>query len=225
MLLFLVGCGTVLSAQQLNMPNYWNKKRIRFGFTLGLNSNDFKVRVDYDKFHSIDTLKSIGVKRFPGFLLGGIADYRINDNFNLRFLPSLALGQRNITYVFANSKSNREVKIESVYIDFPILLKYRTRRFGNYGFYVIGGGKFSIDLASNINANRSLSDPVVAVVPNSYSYELGFGLDIYFPYFKFSPEIKISNSINNVLVKDGFVYTETFNGFWSRIVNFSFHFE
>lgn len=207
------------------MPNYWNKKRLRFGFTLGLNSNDFKVRIDYDKFHSIDTLKSVGVKRFPGFLLGGIADYRINDNFNLRFLPSLALGQRNVSYVFANEKSNREVKIESVYIDFPILLKYRTQRFGNYGFYVIAGGKASIDLASNIDANRSLNDPVVAVVPTSYSYEMGFGFDIYFPYFKFSPEIKISNSINNVLVKDGFVYTETFNGFWSRVINLSFHFE
>lgn len=225
MLLFLVACGTILSAQQLNMPNYWNKKRVRWGFTLGLNSNDFKVRIDYDKFRAIDTLKNISVKRFPGFILGGIIDYRINKNFNLRFLPSLALGQRNILYEFANSKNNREVKIESVYIDFPLLLKYRTRRFGNYGFYVIGGGKVSIDEASNIHATRSLNDPVVAVVPISYSYELGFGFDIYFPYFKFSPEVKISNSINNVLVKDGFVYTETFNGFWSRIVNFSFHFE
>lgn len=216
--------GNTLSAQQLNMPNYWNKRKVRFGFTLGLNSNDFKVRMA-NEFLNIDTLQNIAIKRFPGFVLGGIVDYRINKHFNLRALPSLALGQRNVVYTFTNNKFNREVKIESVYLELPIHLKYRTRRFGNYGFYVVAGGKYSYDLGSNIDANRSLADPVVAVVPHSFSYELGFGFDIYFPYFKLSPEVKITNGLHNVLVKDGFVYTEAFDGFWSRIVNFSFHFE
>lgn len=206
------------------MPNYWSKKKIRFGFTLGLTSNDFKIRMS-ENFLNIDTLQSVDIKRFPGFILGGIVDYKMSKHLNLRLLPSLALGQRNVIYNFTKAENNREVKIESVYLEVPLLLKYRTRRFGNYGFYVVAGGKYSYDLASNIDANRSLADPVVAVVPHSFSYEIGFGFDIYFPYFKFSPEIKVTNSINNVLVKDGFVYTEAFDGFWSRIINFSFHFE
>lgn len=206
------------------MPNYWNKKKVRFGFTLGITMNDFKIRMA-NEFLGIDTLQNAQVRTFPGFVLGGILDYKINKHFNFRVLPSLALGQRNISYTFTNNKFNRDVKIESVYLEVPILLKYRTRRFTNYGFYVVAGGKYSYDLGSNIDANRSIADPVVAVVPHSFSYEIGFGFDIYFPYFKLSPEVKITNGLHNVLVKDGFVYTEAFDGFWSRIVNFSFHFE
>lgn len=158
-------------------------------------------------------------------MLGGIADVHLGTNFNLRFIPTLALAQRNISYRFVNSASNREVEIESVYINIPLLLKYRTDRFGNYGFYVVGGLMYSRDLSSDINANRSLADPVVALYPSTFSYEFGVGFDIYFPYFKFSPELKITNGINNALVKDGYVYTEAFNGLWSRVINFSFHFE
>lgn len=206
------------------MPNYENNRKLRFGFTLALNSNDFKFRMS-DKFLDIDTLQNVSIRTFPGFVLGGIIDYKISRHWHIRTHPSLALAQRNIRYNFTEVKYNKEVKIESTYLELPFLLKYRTRRFGNYGFYVTGGGKYSFDIGSNIDASRSIADPVVAVVPHSFNYELGFGLEIYFPYFKFSPEIKITNSINNVLVKDGFVYTEAFDGFWSRIVNFSFHFE
>ena len=213
-----------LSAQQMNMPNYDARKTIHFGFTLGLNNNDFKVRLSRD-FLNIDTLQGIGIKKFPGFILGGIADFALGDYFTLRTLPSIAFAQRNISYRFENAARNREVKVESVYLELPVHLKVRTQRFGNYRFYTIYGIKYSHDLASNINANRSLNDPVVAVYPNSFSYEVGLGFDIYFPFFKLSPELKITNSFNNVLVKDGYVYTEAFDGFWSRIVNFSLHFE
>lgn len=206
------------------MPNYENKRKIRFGFTLALNSNDFKFRTA-NSFLDIDTLQDIDIIGFPGFVLGGIIDYKISQHWHVRTHPSLALAQRNVRYTFTNNKFNRDVKIESTYLELPFLLKYRTRRFGNYAFYVIGGGKYSYDIGSNIDANRSIADPVVAVVPHSFNYELGFGFEIYFPYFKLSPEIKITNSIHNVLVKDGFVYTEAFDGFWSRIINFSFHFE
>lgn len=222
-LILLVGSAQ-LSAQQLNMPNYWSKKKLHFGFTLGANNNDFKIRLD-NEFLNIDTLQSISVRRFPGFVLGGIADFSFAENFNLRALPSIAFAQRNLVYKFTNSRSNREVKIESVYLEIPLLVKYRTRRFGNYGFYVTGGFKYSYDLASNIDAQRSLADPVVAVQPHTFSYEMGVGFDIYFPFFKLSPELKLTNGISNALVKDGYVYTESMNGLWSRIVNFSFHFE
>lgn len=220
-LLFL---GKDLKAQQLNMPNYENRKRLRFGFTLALTSNDFKFRTA-DNFLAIDTLQNVGLTRFPGFVLGGIVDYKLSKHWHIRTHPSLALAQRNVRYTFTNEKFNREVEITSTYLELPILLKYRTRRFGNYGFYVVAGGMYSYDIGSDIDANRSLADPVVAVYPSTFSYEMGFGFEIYFPYFKFSPEIKITNSIHNVLVKDGFVFTEAFDGFWSRIINFSFHFE
>lgn len=208
------------------MPQYWAKK-LHFGFTLGLNSNDFKMELSRD-FLQIDTLQTISIRKFPGFILGGIADYNLDKlgiNLNLRLMPTLALAQRNISYKFVNAASNREVKIESVYLELPFLLKYRTERFGNYGFYTIAGVKYSYDLSSNINAPRSLADPIVAIYPNTFSYEVGFGFDIYFPFFKLSPEIKITNGITNALVKDDYVYTQSMNGLWSRIVNFSFNFE
>lgn len=137
--------------------------------------------------------------------------------------PVISFVERDLTYQFPTSK--KTVKIESAYCDMSLLLKYKSARRKNVRAYVIGGLRGSYDLSSTIRQNRSLEAPVVSLVPLTFGYEGGFGLDIYFEYFKFSPEIKICNTFGNAMFRDGYIYTESIQRLSPQLIQFSLHFE
>jgi hypothetical protein len=83
----------------------------------------------------------------------------------------------------------------------------------------------SYDFASSTKQKRSNEAPVVSLVPLTYGYEGGFGLDIYFPYFKFSPEIKVCNTFGNAMYSDGYIYTNALERLSPSMLMFSLHFE
>lgn len=207
---------------QPNLEQYDNRW-IHFGFSLTMNNASVRVDANHDYFKN-DTLKTITQTSFPGIGLGALTNFRVSNSFDIRvMLPSISFVQRNLTYDFENTQ--KVVKIESAYCDGSLLLKYKSARRKNVRAYVIGGFRASYDLASTIKQNRSLKSPVVSLVPFTYGYEAGFGLDIYFPYFKFSPELKFCNTVNNALYKDGYLYTEAINKIVPQMVVFSLHFE
>ena len=149
----------------------------------------------------------------------------MGEHFDLRFVPTLILNQRTLEYYFSDGSID-EKDVESVFLHAPVHLKFKSIRHQNIRVYVIGGGSFSYDMASNFEAEKNPFDPFVAVYPNNINYEFGIGLDLYFEYFKFSPEIKISRGLNDVLVPDpGSVYTESFNQMYSNFIMVSFMFE
>jgi hypothetical protein len=138
-------------------------------------------------------------------------------------LPQISFVQRNLTYDF--DASSQVVKIESAYCEGSLLLKYKSARRKNIRVYVIGGGRICYDLSSSVGQNRSIKAPVVSLNPFTYGIEGGFGLDFYFPYFKFSPELKFCHTLNNALYKDGYIYTDAINKLVPQMVVFSLHFE
>ncbi len=183
------------------------------------------LRVDTDpNAFKNDTLRNIRQTSFPGIGLGAITNFRVSNSFDIRvMLPQISFVQRNLTYTFDGSQ--KVVKIESAYCDGSLLLKYKSARRKNVRAYVIGGVRASYDLASNTDENRSLKAPVVSLIPFTYGIEAGFGLDVYFPYFKFSPELKFCHSANNALYKDGYIYTDAIYRLVPQMVVFSLHFE
>ena len=85
-------------------------------------------------------------------------------------------------------------------IDFPVSVKLKSERIQDFRAYMIAGVKYSEAIGSKKNPPDI--DPLDAVLRNKSgfgSYEVGLGCDIYFEFFKLSPEIKISNSFGNVL--------------------------
>jgi hypothetical protein len=91
--------------------------------------------------------------------------------------------------------------------------------------YVIGGVRASYDFASTINKNRGLQNPVVSLNPVSYGWEAGAGLDMYFEYFKFSPEIKVCNTFGNAMYRDGYIFTNYIENLSPQLIQISLHFE
>ena len=208
-----------------NLARY-DFKKLHFGFTLGINELNFNIKKSSNTLTN-DTLLTLLPNSQKGFNLGIVSNLRIGKFTDLRFIPTLVFGERNLNYGFidSNGVSNERVKrIESTLIDFPVYIKYKSARYNNFRTYVIGGIKYSLDVASQDKINDEGKE-IVKLKKNDLMGEIGFGFDFYLEYFKFSPQIKLSYGILNLLAEDETVYTQSINHLSTNGWMFSFTFE
>lgn len=178
----------------LNLENE-DKKFLNWGYFLGFNQYDFKF--DYK-----DDLDDILVDRSLGFNVGLIGEMRLNNNIDLRFEPGLFYSQRNLNFPGFAEENDRVRPIKSTYINFPILVKLSTNRFGNWKPFIIGGLSYSMNLGSNEDSLDDNSSGTFRMKKTAFNYEMGFGIDFYLEYFKFSPSIRGVFAISDELVPD-----------------------
>ena len=201
-------------------------QKIHFGFTLGINELNFNLLKNTNTITN-DTLKTIYTKSLKGFNLGIVSNLRLGKYLDLRFVPALIFGERHLSYGFNDSLniSKEEIKkIESTLLDFPVYLKYKSERYNNFRAYVLTGIKYSLDLASKDEIDDE-GQEIVKLKKNDLMGEIGFGLDFYLEYFKFSPQIKISYGLLNLLTNDSTIYTESINKLTTNGWMLSFTFE
>jgi len=210
-------------SQTQHHPYYDIERKVHFGFAMGTNFSDFKYSFS-DNYYKNDSLDFVEVGLIPGITLGAICNFHIRERLDLRLIPSLLLSQRNLTYTF-NDRPESVKTIESVYADLPVYLKYKSTRHGNWRFYVTSGFELAYDIAAEQGAEKDFFDPNVALKHMNYMYIYGCGFDFYFPYFKFSPEIRVANTFNNVLDPHGTVYSDSFSKLRTRMIMISFQFE
>ncbi|TCK67373.1 putative protein-translocating porin PorT [Winogradskyella wandonensis] len=178
-----------------------DKKILSWGYFLGFNSYDFKFEYERD-------LDDILVDNSAGFQVGLTGDLRLNDHFNLRFEPGVYFTTRNLQYNesyfdgqdFNPSDLLREVK--STYIHLPLLVKFSTNRINNIRPFIVGGVSTAINLASNEKNPSDNSGGQFRMTTNNYFYEVGFGIDLYLLYFKFTPSIRGIFAINDEVIRD-----------------------
>ena len=65
----------------------------------------------------------------------------------------------------------------------------------------------------------------ISTKQNNYSIEIGLGIDLYFSYFKFSPEIKYSYGLNNILINQDNIYNKMINKLTTQSLLLSLTFE
>lgn len=218
-----------------NLPAF-DYKQLHWGFTVGLNSMDFAFKRNpaaADYMHAdVSTLQQ-------GFQVNIVSDLRLSDYWNLRFLPGINLGARKVIY-FAEAEgyeSNDAYEFDAInsgFLDFPLLLKYRSKRVNNYRPYLIGGVSYRIDMTAKDEFDLDvLEGPRMLLKTSNYYIELGFGVDTYSQYFKFAPEIKLCIGLNDVLrhskpehyYPNEHQYVESLDALRSFIVMVNFHFE
>ncbi len=228
--LFVFLCTTVIAYAQLdnqpvNQPKY-DHEPAHAGFALGINSATFHVNRAGDLKYR-DSVYSVEPNALAGLNLSILGNLRIGDNFDFRFIPTLAFVQRNLTYnfIYADSSKKEIVKqIQSTYLELPFELKFKSKRSNNYRVYVLGGMKYSIDMVSQAKVNDK-DKSVVKLQRNDFGYEIGLGFDFYLPYFKFSPEIKMYNGLNNLLSKENTPFASPLDGLYAKTFTISFLFE
>jgi hypothetical protein len=227
-LLFILAFGNKSEAQEMNLPAYDHTK-LHFGFIIAMNVNNFAVQpISNLGGHFEDTLKTVLSTPLPNFGLGIVAELKIGPYLKLRFVPDLAFAERDLAYSFAGKDTFVVTKkIESTFLDFPLDIKLISKRLTNLQAYVLAGLKYTTDLASQSNVNQQLAgaNATVRIIRNDYAYEAGAGLQFFLPYFKFGIEIKLSQGVRNLLIRDTSVYTESLESLTSKVWLFSLTFE
>ena len=198
---------------------------MHFGFSIGLNFYNFNIQqienlADVEGFYRADGDVN------PGYNVNIVSNFRIAEYLDFRFLPGFASTNRILEFDVIEPISqerpivNRE--IVSSFFEFPFELKYRSKRIDNYGLYVTTGLKYNLDLSSNENVE---DDRLFKIKSSDIGYELGFGVDMYFEFFKFSPQIKATFGLNNLLVQDGTYYVSAMEKLQTRAILLNFTFE
>lgn len=201
LMLCLLGFGLGLHAQFNERPvmhlQSEDKKPINWGYYLGFNQYDFKF--EYRNYP--DNLTDILVQKSTGFNVGLIGELRINQFLDIRLEPGLLYTNRLLGFPRLSENNNlRETR--STYITFPLLAKVSAKRIGNWKPYLVGGGSMAYNLGSNEDSPDDNSSGTFRMKRQVYNYELGFGIDFYLEYFKFSPSVRGVFAITDELVPD-----------------------
>ena len=228
LLVVILVSGSVLGQRDIpdNLPKFDNKK-IHFGFQLGSSVNGFSIDQDLTRSDSLIRLET-GTQ--PGLIIHALTELHLGPYFGIRFTPGIAFAARDLTYYYSSQKRPEPVvkTIESTFIEAPILLKYRSKRVNNFAQYVMVGFNYGFDLASQQFTDNDVDERgerIVKIKQQNYNIEVGTGLDFFLEYFKFSPELKFSYGLNNVIVPEQTEFSAPVVDLRSRIFVFALNFE
>lgn len=237
LLCFLLLFGTHVSAQVAAWGGGADYTDYGFGFHFSYISSNYSIlkkqdwRTPYfDKGagkNVTDSLNSISASSSQGFGVGFLARLRITDNLEVRTTPSLAFADRSISYNYKDASQNVVKTVNAALVDIPLSLKLKSDRIGDFRAYIVGGVKYSYSITAPVkdDPNQSPLDKLVANQRGYASYEAGVGCDIYFNYFKFSPELKVSNSFKSVLTPGDNPYSKPLDKLFLNTLVFSIYFE
>lgn len=173
-----------------------DKKLLNWGYYLGFNQYDFQ----FEYKNNLD--QDIIVDKSFGFNVGLIGEIRINEFVDVRFEPGLLYTSRLLGFPGFTNEQDAIREVRSTYIRFPLLAKLSTRRLGNIKPFITVGGYTAINLGSNEESLDDNSSGQFRMKKNVYGYELGFGIDMYTEYFKFTPSIRGVFALTDELVPD-----------------------
>lgn len=214
----------------LNYPKF-DKKWINFGFMLGANMTQVKVTPRIDAYTNYDLISIQNIPQ-PGAAVGVLTTVKLGlPIFRLRFIPTISFQEALFRYKFVkfggtleNPYINEE-RVGHVNIDLPLLLQFRTKRYNNFAAYALTGMQYSLDLQSQEKATQSDLDPFLKFKKHDFQYQVGGGVEFFFPFFKMGLEIKMSQALKSIFINDNTYISSPIDRMIQRTWWFSIIFE
>lgn len=238
---------TETQAQQKRKVTYlqgYDDAPYHFGFLLGFNMMGYNLNLKdgfQEEDHTGDQLpqptndtyriNSVENKMGPGFSVGVVGDLRLGRYFNLRLLPTLTLGAyKTIEYRLNTGNTEKSVDRGAVFMEWPLHLKYRSKRYNNIGAYIISGLNYKMYLSGTKKHTHNGNVPALIQIGfNDVAFEIGAGYDFYNQWFKMGVELKGSFGLLNILKTDEiypeFLYNVPFKALKNNQLQLSFTFE
>lgn len=252
--LFLGSLHSFGQRKSVNNLTFFDDRKLHFGFYLGLNTMDYRISnynnvLENPVFANNPDLKAKALGYYgnkdkfeaevysvlPGFTVGGVVNYRLSRDFDLRFTPGMSLGNRSFKYfipidpeLVSLSKGMDEktyLTTPSSYVDFPIGIRFKGFRHYNTRPYIYLGMAYRQDLE-----NKRIAESVVHLKNGGGYAEVGLGIDSYLEYFRFTAELRFSYGLNNLIRHDtdpekpipyyGFIFKELNSNIFSLIFYF-----
>jgi hypothetical protein len=236
---FLISFTPVFGQRSVNLPNY-DHRFLHYGFTIGLQQGVMQLRFSKDFMNNLtDTSNLVGIKAMPSpsFNLGFITDMNIDGEgrWHLRITPGVSFYEQKIRFEYGNPVYDpskpfegynqflyKDESIVSGFFEFPIMIKHRSERRGNTRM----GFCFGIVPAIKVSNSKQKFDKT-RLATSDYNLEVtyGIGIDKYFNFFKFAPEIRFSHGLTSVLYPNNSPYAKNFEGLITHRVSLFLNFE
>jgi len=230
-LMFVLMVAAMKASAQINtrenLPHF-DSRKYHFGFLLSANTSSFYIDYKPD-FSFSDSL--LGIDNVPqaGFNLALLASFNPVKNINLRIVPGLSFQDRGLNYTFLAEDNKVETflkRTESVWLQFPMMLKLRTNRVGNFAAYGLIGGCYGIDMQSQKDVNEAVAGKVVVKLEKTdITLDAGGGFDFFLPYFKFGVEMKTCFGMKDLLIQESNQFTDPISRLRTRTFVLSLCFE
>jgi hypothetical protein len=187
-----------------NLP-YYDQRPFHYGIVLGVNASILKLEYS-DLFLDSVFIHSITPKTSLGLAVGGVINFRAAELLDLRITPTVGFYEYGVDYNYTNRPRETQ-QISTVNIEMPVLVKFKSKRRNNIRMYLIAGVKPSFEASGRREQDEE--EDQLRIQGTAFSMEYGFGLDIYYPLFKFSPEIRISQGLTNIYQPELHRYSST----------------
>tara|TARA_Y100000310_G_scaffold342297_1_gene444918 strand:- start:7914 stop:8567 length:654 start_codon:yes stop_codon:yes gene_type:complete len=175
----------------------YDQQWIHYGFLIGLHESKYVIQYsDAYTSDALDSLHSIVPGPLAGWKVGFVVDMYLWDYLSFRVLPTVGFYEQNLTYRFRDGTSRKELK-DATMVELPLMLKYKSARRGNVAMYVVGGVSPSIEASGK--GDELDTQERLELRDINFAIDAGVGFDLYFPLFKFSPEVRYSWGLRNML--------------------------
>jgi Outer membrane protein beta-barrel domain len=227
---FTIGGPSVLKAQVGGRGNYnyldFQRRSYYFGITLGYNQSSYRIFRSKNFLPNVnDSISGLESVNGPGFNLQIISNLKIGEDFDLRFLPGFSFSERSVSFDPTKKGSTDYTKtVESVFVELPFHVRYKSAPYHDKRLFIMGGVKYSYDIQSKSRARTIANN--LKIAPSDFQFEIGAGIQMFFPFFIFSPEIKFSHGLGNVLIyQNGLPQSTVIEKLMSQTFTISLHFE
>ena len=183
-----------LNDKVLNRP-YSDNRRWHLGFSVGLNTMDLS-------FHHNGFVTEQGQTWFmeqpsfsPGFCVNGLFSVRLNNYFSVRVTPGMYFGNRVVRFLDTTGGQEEKQDIKSAYLVLPVDLKFSSQRMHNIRPYMVAGVMPAFDVMQK-------KTDFLRTNSTDFMLSVGFGCDLYLPYFKLIPELKFCFGLSDALNHD-----------------------
>ena len=150
----LMAVSGIAQKRKLERLPYIDQRRIHFGFSVGLHTQDLGFTHTGYTTEAGDTWYAEVPSFSPGFNVGLVSDLYLCKYLNLRFCPTMYFGNKTVEFREDHTDERRTVDLKSNYIMIPVDIKYSAKRLNNYCPYITAGvaGAFDISKKKAINA-------------------------------------------------------------------------
>ena len=215
-----IGYGQKNSVDNYNYKGF-QKKPYYFGLNIGLNNSGYILNQSRF-FIGNDEIRIVEPRSGVGLELHMIANLKLGDHFDFRFLPGFSFASRQLEFTQVSTGTTEFNNAEPVYFELPFQIRYKSKPYKDKRVFVIGGLKYGYDVAGNSESKQS----ILKFSSHDFQWEVGFGMQFFYPFFIFSPEIKFSRGITNNLIYDNqLVPARVLENVFSQVISISFNFE
>jgi hypothetical protein len=176
--------------------------------------------------------------------LGLVGTLKLTKHVLLRANPTLLIiGTKNVIdfKIKASPSLSQKLNVSSSIIHLPVAFKFQSDRYNGFRYtnlmrhYLLVGGKFDFDLASNKAGKINTPSTGISLLPNTYpsvlkgtdlGAEIGVGLSFYLRYATISPEVKFSYGLKDLhQLNASYPLMNTLDKVSSNYVYFTIHIE